>query len=86
MLEYHLDEFVFRPSKRKNKKYDVYKNGEYITSFRERNYQQFEDQIGHYSHLNHYDNKRRINFHKRFQTGLKLEPLSATWFSSNYLW
>lgn len=87
MLQYYLDNFIFIPSFKKNKKYDVYNNnGLYITSFGSKYHEHYKDKIGHYTHLNHYDTKRRTNYHKRFQTGLDVKPLSSTYFSSKYLW
>jgi len=76
--------YEFKVSTRKNKKYDVYKNDKYLISFGDKRYQQYNDKIGHYSHLNHLDEKRRQNYYNRFGSKAKYE--SAKWFSSNYLW
>jgi len=76
--------YEFKVSTRKNKKYDVYKNDKYIISFGDKRYQQYNDKIGHYSYLNHLDEKRRQNYYKRFGSKVKYE--SAKWFSHNYLW
>ena len=35
--------YNFKISKKKNKKYDVFKNDKYITSFGDKNYQHYED-------------------------------------------
>jgi hypothetical protein len=78
------DGFIFKASRRKNKKYDVFKNGKYITSFGDKNYQQFKDKIGLYSHLNHNDENRRRLYYARHK--LKAEKESAKWFSHRYLW
>lgn len=88
MLQYYLDGFIFTPSKNKKKKYDVYdkNNYNYITSFGSREHEQYYDKIGFYSHLNHNDKKRRVNYHKRFQTGLDVKPNSALYFATKYLW
>jgi len=78
------DGFSFKKSTRKNKKYDVFKNGKYITSFGDKNYQQFKDKIGLYSHLDHNDENRRRLYYVRH--GLKAEKESAKWFSHRFLW
>lgn len=90
-IVFYLDDFIFSPSKTKNKKYDVYTlNGIYITSFGSIKsngipYPHFFDKIGFYKDYNHYDEKRKINFHKRFKD-YKNVFLSPSWFSTNYLW
>ena len=77
--------FIFKSSKQKNKKYDVYnENGNFITSFGDKRYQHYKDKIGLYSHLDHNDEKRRELYYKRF--GKTSEPLSAKYFSHKYLW
>jgi hypothetical protein len=76
-------EFV-APSKRKYKKYDAYKNGKYLTSFGDVRYQQYYDNIGHYSKLNHYDNERKRLYYIRH--GKNATKESSKWFSHNYLW
>ena len=43
--------YVFKPSTRKNKKYDVYKNDKYLVSFGSSLNQQYFDKIGYYSNL-----------------------------------
>jgi len=83
----HLDNFTFTaPSRRKNKKYDVYdNNNRYITSFGDNRYQQYIDLIGYYKNLNHYDKNRRDNYRNRHKND-KLNELSAGFFSYYYLW
>jgi hypothetical protein len=86
--QYTRGKYTFvAPSRRKNKKYDVYKKkrGElvYITSFGDRNYQQYKDKIGHYKTKDHGDKKRRTSFLKRHGTAV-FE--SANWFSQKFLW
>ena len=76
--------YTFRKSKRKNKKYDVFKNNKYLVSFGDSRYQQYFDKIGVYTRLNHNDNKRRSNYYSRFGRNPKYE--SAMWFSHKYLW
>ena len=50
--------YVFKPSTRKNKKYDVYKNDKYLVSFGSSLNKQYFDKIGYYSNLNHLDKKK----------------------------
>ncbi len=76
--------YTFQVSKKKDKKYDVYKNGKYLVSFGSKNFQHYFDKIGFYSDLNHNDKKRRENYYKRF--GTKANPDTAKYFSHNYLW
>jgi hypothetical protein len=79
-----MDNFEIRISTRKNKKYDVYKNGKFLVSFGDKRYAQYHDQLGVYSHLDHYDDQRRANYYKRF--GKDAKYLSAKYFSHKYLW
>lgn len=78
--------YQFLVSKRKNKKYDVYKHGKYLASFGDKHYQHYEDKtpLKHYSYLNHYDEKRRNNYYSRFGRNPKFE--SALFFAHKYLW
>lgn len=71
-------------SNRKNKKYDVFKNGKYLVSFGDVRYEQYYDKLGHYSHLNHLDEKRKSNYYSRFGNDAKKD--SAKYFSHMYLW
>jgi len=85
MISYYKDDYIFRPSKRKNKKYDVFTlNNEYITSFGDKRYQQYYDHIGFYKDLNHYNKERQYRYFKRHGTAFKFE--SAGHFSAFYLW
>ena len=86
MPKYNKGRFIFSaPSKRKNKKYDVYdKQNKYITSFGDKRYEQYKDKIGYYSHKDHNDKKRRDNYYSRH--GKTATPLSARYFSHKYLW
>lgn len=77
-------EYIFKKSKRKNKKYDVYKNGKYLVSFGDKRYQQYKDKIGYYSELDHLDEKRRLRYYQRHGKDAVVE--SAKWFSHKYLW
>ena len=77
--------YIFKESTRKNKKYDVFNTqGKYLLSFGDKRYQQYEDKIGLYSHLDHKDNKRRYNYYKRF--GIDSKEGTAKYFSHMYLW
>jgi hypothetical protein len=79
-----MDEYSFKVSTRKNKKYDVYIGDKYIVSFGDKRYQQYYDKLGHYSELNHMDDKRRLNYYKRF--GKDVKEGTAKYFSHKYLW
>jgi hypothetical protein len=83
-MEVYKDGFLFRKSKRKNKKYDVFKNNRYIVSFGDNRYQQYKDKIGIYKKLDHNDKKRRDNYYTRHGKDAKLE--TPKWFSHRYLW
>ena len=76
--------YSFKVSTRKNKKYDVFKDNKYLTSFGDKRYEHYYDKIGHYSNLNHLDKVRRDNYYKRFGKTSKFE--SPKYFSHNYLW
>ena len=81
----------FNKSKTKNKKYDAIlmnkktKNLKRI-SFGARGYEQYQDKaLGLYSHLNHYDKKRRTLYRKRHK-GEEKNKFSSGYFSWYYLW
>ena len=80
--------YTFKVSTRKNKKYDVFKNDKYLTSFGDKNYQQFKDTtpLKNYSNLDHLYLKRKQNYYKRFGKKESAKFESAKWFSNNYLW
>ena len=82
----HKNGFIFKaPSRRKNKKYDVFTNeGNYITSFGDRRYNQFKDLIGYYKDKDHNDMRRKAFYYDRH--GYYAKPLSARYFSHNFLW
>ena len=71
-------------STRKNKKYDVFKNNKYLLSFGDSRYQQFYDKLGHYSHLDHNDHKRRMAYYSRF--GMDADEDTAKYLSHKFLW
>jgi hypothetical protein len=77
----------FRKSKTKNKKYDAIINidgNKKIVPFGDNRYQQYEDKIGSYKHLDHNDKVRRASYIARH--GANPAKYSAGWFSLNYLW
>ncbi len=78
--------YKFIISRRKGKKYDVYKDGKYLVSFGSLGYQQFKDKtpVKAYSHLDHGDKDRRKRYYQRH--GEKAVFESAKWFSHKYLW
>ena len=87
MTEYHKQGYIFvAPSKRRYKKYDAYRENDakYITSFGDNRYKNYFDKIGHYSKLNHYDEKRKQLYYKRHGKTADFE--SAKWFSHKFLW
>lgn len=80
------DGFEFFKSNRKNKKYDVYKNGVYITSFGDSSYQHYHDKIGLWSHLDHNNLKRRQAYQSRHAGDRLHDKTSAGYFAWKYLW
>ena len=55
-------------------------------SFGDKRYQQFEDKVlKKYSHLNHYDEKRRDLYRSRHKND-KLNEFSSGFFSYYFLW
>ena len=76
--------YTFQVSTKKNKKYDVYKNGKYLLSFGSKTHQQYQDKIGYYKNLDHNDKVRRDNYYKRFGKTAKKD--TPKYFSHNYLW
>ena len=80
--------YSFKVSTKINKKYDVYKNNKYLTSFGSRKNQHYEDKtpLKYYSNLNHLDLKRKQNYYKRFGKKEDAKFETAKWFSHNYLW
>jgi hypothetical protein len=85
---------TFKRSTRKNKKYMVFHNNRWI-HFGDTRYEQFKDRtpLKLYSHLNHNDTKRRMNYLQRAK-GIKdkngnltyLDKNSPNYYSVKYLW
>lgn len=85
MPTYKKDGYSFTaPSRRKHKKYDVYKKDKYITSFGDNRYQHFFDRIGYYTNLNHNDKERKRLYYARH--GLSTGIETPKYFSHKYLW
>jgi hypothetical protein len=75
------------PSKLKAKKYSVYvlRNGHpRLIHFGSRAHQHYRDKLGHYSALDHNDERRRELYYKRF--GPAIDKNTAKWWSHNILW
>jgi hypothetical protein len=83
-MEVYKDGFLFKKSKRKDKKYDVFKNNRYVVSFGDNRYEQYKDKIGIYKDLDHGDKKRRDNYYARH--GKQSRMGTAKYFSHKYLW
>lgn len=80
---------LYKPfvSKAKHKKYSIYvmKNGRRkLIHFGDKRYPQFKDKLGHYSHLDTNDPKRRELYYKRH--GHTSDKNSAKYYSHKYLW
>ncbi|WP_395065073.1 hypothetical protein [Flavobacterium sp.] len=54
-------------------------------AFGDKNYEQYHDKIGNYSHLNHGDKKRRMLYLARHSKD-KNYKYSSGWFSAKMLW
>jgi len=70
--------------KRKNKKYDVFKNGKYLLWFGDKRYEQYRDKLGHYKHLDHNDKKRRDYYYNR--NGETNDKDTAKYWANLILW
>ena len=86
----YLDGYEFFKSNKKNKKYDVYKNGRFLASFgaikdNGMPYEHYFDKIGLFKQFNHYDEKRRENYKKRHYKDIHKKD-SPGFFAFNYLW
>tara|TARA_R110002167_G_scaffold83638_1_gene227042 strand:- start:1025 stop:1285 length:261 start_codon:yes stop_codon:yes gene_type:complete len=86
-----MEKQLYKPfvSKAKNKKYAVYvksnnKSGKKLINFGDSRYGQFKDKLGHYSHLDHNDKKRKDNYFKRH--GKATSKDTAKWWSHKILW
>lgn len=86
LLYMQVNGYIIKVSTRKNKKYDVYKDDKFITSFGDKRYQQYHDKIGHYSNLDHGDKKRRDAYRTRHRGDKIYDPNYAGYWSWHYLW
>lgn len=77
---------LYKPfkSKAKNKKYSVYVKGGKLIHFGDARYGQFKDKLGHYSHLDHNDPKRRKSYYARH--GKAISKDTAKYWSHKILW
>ena len=82
----YIKGYKIKVSTRQNKKYDVYKDDKYITSFGDKRYQHYHDKIGHFRHLDHNNNKRRQLYRIRHKGDNINDPNYAGYWSWNYLW
>lgn len=75
---------IFKKSERKDKKYKVFYNGNWI-HFGHRKMQQYRDStgLGLYSHLDHLDKRRRDNYRARAK-GIKNDKGEYTYKNPNY--
>lgn len=80
------DPYTVKVSTRKNKKYDIFKNGKYLLSFGDSRYQHYKDKLGHYSNLDHNDEERLRKFRERFGSKDFSNPDKALFWSWYYLW
>jgi hypothetical protein len=81
--------YKIKISKRKNKKYDVYKKDssneyKYLLSFGDKRYQQYKDKFKQYEHLNHGNKDRLYKYYARH--GTEDNPESSKYWSNLYLW
>lgn len=70
-----------KPSKRKNKKVDVFKNGNYITSVGQIGYKDYPTYIKEKG--TKYADERRKNFYQRFNN---IKQDTTLWYSAKLLW
>lgn len=85
-MEKYIKGYTVKVSTRKNKKYDVYKDDKYITSFGDKRYQHYKDLIGYYKDLDHNDKKRRELYRLRHRNDNIDDPNYAGFWAWNYLW
>jgi hypothetical protein len=83
----------FQKSNTANKKYDAILENKKTKKtkkipFGDKRYEQYQDTtgLGIYTHKDHKDKERRLNYRKRHRTYIKDGYYSAGFFSLNYLW
>jgi len=77
-----------RPSNR-YKKYEVYKDGNYITAFGDVRYNHYKDRIGYYKQLDTLDKDRRRLYrlrHAKDKGVVEDNPNFSGWWSWKFLW
>lgn len=84
-----MEKELYKPFKStaRNKKYSVYviKNGKKrLIHFGDRRYQQYNDKLGNYTHLDHLDKKRKASYYARH--GKANDKNSAKYWSHKILW
>lgn len=73
-------------SDKPNKKYYIVVNNKKLYFGGDpRFYQHYRDKFGYYDELNHYDDKRRVNFWKRHAKNVN-DVNSAAYYSARILW
>ena len=86
-MPYKKEGYIIHISKRKGKKYDVYKGDKYIVSFGAYPMQQYHDKLGHYRYLDHHDKTRLKAFRSRFKKNIEnADPSKGIYWSAKYLW
>ena len=85
-----LNDFDYRRSRRKDKKYDVYYKKNFITSFggihpNGMPYSQYYDKLGLFREYDNNDDRKRANYKKRHEKD-RHNKYSAGWFSDLLLW
>jgi len=81
---------LYKPfvSKAKNKKYSVYVKGKEgkpkLIHFGDKRFSQYKDKLGHYSKLDHNDEKRKKAYYARH--GEAKSKNSSKWWSHEILW
>ena len=85
-MKIYKDGYMFvAPSKKQFKKYDVYKDGEYITSFGDKRYGQYRDRVSsYYRVLDNNDPMRRQAYHSRHPHNYGKD--SADYMAKKWLW
>lgn len=86
MFQKKVNGYTIKVSTRKNKKYDVFKDDKYITSFGDKRYQHYKDLIGYYKNLDHNDKKRRDNYRSRHKNDNIDNPNYAGYWAYHFLW
>ena len=82
-----IDGYNILKSTRKNKKYDVYKEGKYVTSFGDTRYSHYKDKISNeWAHLDHNDKDRRRLYRLRHAKDNINDKNSAGYWAWHYLW